>query len=331
MSRQKLFLPSLILILTLAACAPLSAAAPAPDMSVQSMVQPEMSYESAPAAGAAPMDSSYSGSSEVAVNAGDSTRDPLDRIVIRNGNISIIVDDPIATMNQITGMAEAQGGYVISSNVYQTQSDQGLEIPEATVSIRIPAENFSSTMAEVRGLVQDAELDIISENTSAQDFTQDYTDLQSRKTNLEAAADQLNTFMDRATTTEDVLAVYNQLTQVTGELELIKGQIQYYEQSDAFSSISVTLVAREKVQPVTIAGWHPAGIANDAVQALVNTLKVLANIGIWFVIYFIPVAVVLLLPVLAVVLIVRAGVKRRKARAALAKKEEEPIVPQEKL
>ena len=56
--------------------------------------------------------------------------------------------------------------------------------------------------------------------------------------------------MEEATKTEDVLSVFNQLTQVREQIEVIKGQMQYYEQSAALSSISVELYANAAVQPV---------------------------------------------------------------------------------
>jgi len=39
------------------------------------------------------------------------------------------------------------------------------------------------------------------------------------------------------------------------------------------------------------------GVARDALQATLNTLKFLANAAIWLVLYVIPVAVVIILPV----------------------------------
>jgi hypothetical protein len=79
--------------------------------------------------------------------------------------------------------------------------------------------------------------------------------------------------MGSANRTEDVLNVYNQLTQVREQIEVTKGQIQYYEQSAALSSISVELVPDASVQPLTIAGWEPGGVAKEALQALITGLK----------------------------------------------------------
>ncbi|MCE1255112.1 MAG: hypothetical protein LWX83_16380, partial [Anaerolineae bacterium] len=77
------------------------------------------------------------------------------------------------------------------------------------------------------------------------------------------------------------------------------------------------------VKPITVGGWKPEGVARDAVQTLVNTFQVLANIGIWLVIYFLPLLLVLALVVFIFVLIVRAVIK------ALRKPKKPQIPPAE--
>jgi hypothetical protein len=120
--------------------------------------------------------------------------------------------------------------------------------------------------------------------------------------------------MDNANRTEDVLSVYNELTRVRGEIEVIKGQIQYYEQSAALSAISVRLQANAAVQPLTIGAWQPAGVAKTAVQALLDTMRLLANAAIWIVILILPVLLVIfLIFVLPLRFLLRALRRRRTA------------------
>ena len=71
--------------------------------------------------------------------------------------------------------------------------------------------------------------------------------MQSRLIAKEAAADQLTKIMQDATKTQDVLAVYAQLEQIDSDIEVLKGQIKYTEQSAALSSISVNIIAAETI------------------------------------------------------------------------------------
>jgi len=123
--------------------------------------------------------------------------------------------------------------------------------------------------------------------------------------------------MASATKTEDVLSVYSQLVSVQEQIELIKGQMKYYEQSAALSSVSVQLIANAAVQPLTIAGWQPAGVAKEALQSLINTLQSLANFGIRLGILYLPVLLVIFVPIgliiWGIVSLVRRGRKPKTA------------------
>ena len=118
-------------------------------------------------------------------------------------------------------------------------------------------------MDQIKALVKDPKTDITSENVSGQDVTKEYVDLQSQLTNLEQAETQLQKIMDLATKTEDVMMVYNQLVQVRQQIEMIKGQMKYYEDSARLSAINVTIQAQESVAPLTIGGWQPGGVARE--------------------------------------------------------------------
>jgi hypothetical protein len=165
-------------------------------------------------------------------------------------------------------------------------------VPQANITIRVPVDKLDQALGEIKkGAGQ-----ILNENVSGQDVTQEYTDLESRLRNLENAEAQLNEIMDQAYKTEDVLTVYNRLVEVQEQIELIKGQMQYYEQSAAMSAISVDIQANEAVQPLKIGGWQPVGVAKNAIQALINTLEVIVNMVIWIGLYILPIALILFFP-----------------------------------
>jgi hypothetical protein len=286
-------IPKTILILMLmiglfvAGCAP--AAAPAP-MQGESMGMSEMP--------AAPMEMEVD-RGVMSKNLADTTAPSPERLVIRNANLSIVVADPGKSLDTIAVMAEEMGGFVVTSNMYKISTGEGVEIPQAEITIRVPAEKLNQAMQKIKNLVEDPKVDVLSENVSGQDVTQEYTDTKSRLTNLEAAEKQLQAIMDEAVKTEDVLAVYNQLIQVREQIEVLKGQAQYYEQAAALSAISISLKAQAAVQEIVIGGWRPAGIALSAIQALINTFQILGTILIWLVIYIVPVGAVIVLFILA--------------------------------
>jgi hypothetical protein len=231
---------------------------------------------------------------EKSAYAQDQTAASVDRLVIKNASLSIAVDDPLKSMDNISHMAEAMGGFVVSADMYQQSLSNGVKVPQVSITIRVPAERLDEALSTIKA---ETDQPIISENQSSQDVTAEYTDLNSRLTNLQAAEKQLQEIMASAIKTEDVLSVYSQLVSVGEQIELIKGQMKYYEQSAALSSVSVQLIANAAVQPITIAGWQPKGVAKEALQSLIHALQSLADFGIRLVILYVPILLVIFVPI----------------------------------
>jgi PKD repeat protein len=155
-----------------------------------------------------------------------------DRMVVRNGDMQIVVSDVAATLDNITKIASDFGGYVVTSQKWKDG-----ERNMGNISIRILAENYVKSIAAIRALA----MSVISETTSSQDVTQEYVDLDSQVKNLQATETQLLKIMESATKTEDVLSVQRELTTVRGEIEQDQGRMQYLQRTSSTSLIQVTL------------------------------------------------------------------------------------------
>ncbi len=298
--RKKIIFLSLIVIL-MSSCASKSVVGYAPEIMMES--------ETSMSRGVA---DSFAGNADNSVYSEDSlqVQESQVRMVIKNASLSIVVEEPGVSIEAISKMASDLGGFVVSSNLYRTQTSNGLEVPQANITIRVPADKLDQALADIKsGAGQ-----ILSENVSGQDVTQEYTDLESRLRNLERAEEQLTEIMEQAWETEDVLVVYNRLVEVQEQIELIKGQMKYYEQSAALSAISINIQANEAVQPLKIGNWQPVGVAKRAIQALINTLKVLADMLIWIALYILPVALILFFPIRWLWRWLKKGIAKRKER-----------------
>jgi hypothetical protein len=238
-----------------------------------------------------------------------------DRLVIRNANLTLVVTDPTASAEAITKMAEDMGGFVVSTNLYETAYGTGnLTTTQGTITIRVPADQLDMALDTIKA----GAIEVRSESISGEDVTQQYVDLESRLRNLEAAEEQLQEIMGSATTTEDVMMVYNQLVQVRGEIESVKGQMQYFEQSARLSAVTIELIPDAAAQPLQIAGWRPQGTIKAAVEALVKALQFLADAGIWAVICVLPIGLLIGIPAFFIIRAIRRRRKAGKASAAEA-------------
>ncbi len=300
---KKVSVALLIFSLLLAGCAaaaPIQRSAGVPAVSMENV--------QAPVPAQAPALQSLNSTSKGAYSA-DQAATSVDRLVIKNANLSMAVDDPLKSMDNITHMTEAMGGFVVTADMIQQTLSNGVKVPQVSMTIRVPADKLDEALATIK---KETNQPIISENETSQDVTADYTDLNSRLTNLQAAEKQLQEIMASATKTEDVLAVYSQLVSVREQIELIKGQMKYYEQSAALSSVSIQLIPNAAVQPIIIAGWQPSGVAKEALQSLVHTLQSLGSFGIRFVLLYLPTLLIIFIPIGLIVWGIVALVRRAR-------------------
>ena len=237
---------------------------------------------------------------------------PVERLIIRNGSISMIVEDTRAAQQSVEEMVAEmadEGAYVVSSEEYG-----GVEggSPHVGMTIRVPAMRFDQAMDRLANMA----VEVMARNESGQDVTEEYVDLETRLESLEAARERLLEIMQETRTTKDLLEAERQLTEREAEIESLKGRMQYLAQSAQLAGIRIELQPYILSQPVS-ARWRPAEVVRQAVETLVDSLRSLGDFLIFFVIAILPWVVVLGLVVYGVVRFVlwrmRVGREKRAA------------------
>jgi hypothetical protein len=230
------------------------------------------------------------------------------RVIIYTGDMVLVVRDTAEAIAAITELTEEKGGYVSGSNIYQSG-----DVPRGSITIRIPAESYQETLADLRAMA----IRVEQERANSQDVTEEFVDLQARKTNLERTEQALQDLLDerrRVGSTSDILEVYRELTNIRGQIEQIEGRLRYLRNQAALSTITIELIPDVLYQPVSVAGWEPQGVAKEALQALVAALQGLVYLTIWLVIFILPLLIILLIPVVIVIAIIRWWWKRRRTK-----------------
>jgi PKD repeat protein len=157
---------------------------------------------------------------------------PTERMVIMTASLSLVVEDVSVSLQNISDLAKVNGGYVVNSNIREDKSRL-----YAGINFRVTADKFNDTILALKKLA----VDVRSETTSGQDVTEQYIDLDAQLRNLEASESQLLALMNKAGSVEEILKVQVQLSSTRGQIEQIKGRMQYLQQSSSLSSISVSL------------------------------------------------------------------------------------------
>lgn len=265
--------------------------------------------DGAPAAGSeAPMEESFD---EFDRQDSITNQAVQEQLIIRSGNLEIIVEDTETTIDAITAQINSAGGWVVSSELFQSgQAKSG------NMTVRIPVEQFDDMMSRIEEMA----IEVLTSSSSGEDVTEEYVDRRARLENLEATAARVRGFLEEADDVEEALAVNAELSRLEGEIEAARGRIQYLEQSAAFSTISVRITPDALAQPIEIGGWRATGVVRDALQALVTALQGLATIAIWIVVVLLPLALLVLAPLAVIFFLLRR--RRRSSSPAQVGSEE---------
>jgi len=211
-----------------------------------------------------------------------------DRMVVKSGSLDMVVKNLSEAIDEISSFALASGGWVVSSNLVNHEAN-----PSAYISVRVPADKYDGAMAQFRGLAETVK----NEYSQGEDVTKQYTDLSSRLKNLEASRAQLLKLMERTGEVSDILSVQRELSNVSSQIEVLKGQVQYLETNVAMSSISVSLALSEDLLPVAPGDtWRPMYVLKAAWKSLLNALKDLSYLVIRLVVYaiiWVPIGLIL--------------------------------------
>jgi len=233
-----------------------------------------------------------------------------ERLIIREGNLTVVVEDTVATrerINDIVAELAGDGAYVVAAS----ESGRGENRqPYISIVIRVPVGQFDSVMDQIADMA--VRVDERYEN--AQDVTDEYVDLEGRIEAMEVSIERLKELMRDADFTEDLLNAEEQLSRREAELEAYKGRLNYLAESAALSRINISLTPYELSEPIDTS-WKPAETFRRAVEDLLMSMQDFADFMIYFGISFLPWLVFFGLVIWGVVALVR---RRRRNKAAKA-------------
>lgn len=239
-----------------------------------------------------------------------------DKKIIYTVDMSIEAKDAADAINEISAETVAAGGYVSDSN-YSKMDD----IASGYITVRIPPERLKEFTAKIGtiGTVQ-------SSSMGSQDVTADYVDLESRLTNAKAQEAQMLTIMTQAVKMEDILNVRAQLDSIQEEIEVLKGQLRYYDNLVGYSTITIR-ISEPVPAPVSptedpnsglLARWSSGYVWQNVVKGFSNSISFVANTAGFFAILLsyilVPALIIAAIVLLIVFLTKRAGKKKARAK-----------------
>ncbi|NIT36614.1 MAG: DUF4349 domain-containing protein [candidate division Zixibacteria bacterium] len=224
--------------------------------------------------------------------------------LIKTAELTCEVDDVNEGFEEVYAVAKAERATVAGTT--RAVAEQGYAY--GSITLKIHPSRYDETIRALRKIGR-----LLEENTATEDVTQEYTDLQARLGNAEAArARYLEILATRAGTVRDILDVEREIERVTENVERLKGQMRYLDSRIGLSTITVYLEEPHAAVPTVY----------NLGKAIKKAFRVAARICI-----FLIQAVIVLLPfiviLIALVVIVRLIIwyfQRRRRRAKQAVK-----------
>lgn len=285
------FIKSLLLLalLSFSGCAQLQRNAEAPPTDRSEAVRPNQHAS----AGFNQTSANEAQIQKVSLNQADQSQsiaEAMNRKIIRNAELYLEIRDPAEGQRKITSIAESLGGFVVTSESKQsdTQDPTKKEL-EVNLVVRIPALQYNSALEQIRAVGNR----VIQEKTTGQDVTEDFIDLEARIKTQKALELQFLEIMKQANKVGDALEIQRQIAEVRTEIEKLEGRKRFLENRASLSTITVSLRT-----PAAIA-VNTAGFGRNVKIAVSDSFAIATAIVLFlirFVIIMVPLALLIILP-----------------------------------
>jgi hypothetical protein len=154
-----------------------------------------------------------------------------------NVNLTVGVGKLPAAIKSLTTLVDKDHGYVESSQA-QVGSHSAGSFATGTVVLEVPQRTFTRLVTQVQGVGH-----VTSVNTTSNNVTSQYVDLQSRITALNVSLHQYFTIMTRATTISAILAVQSQINNIQNQIQQYEGQLKVLNSETTYSALTVNLTS----------------------------------------------------------------------------------------
>ena len=221
----------------------------------------------------------------------EETSAAADRKIIRNADLTMEVTSTTDAQHRIVSIAEALGGFVVTSEAKQRESKEPAQRTlDIRLVVRIPENQFGAALDQIRGLTSN----LTEEKVSGQDVTEEFIDLEARIRTQKALEAQFLQIMRQTGKIVDALEVQRQIAEVRSDIERLEGRKRFLENRSSLSTITVNIVAPKPMVVVPTTGFRSS--VRDAVSESFDVGSAIVLFFVRFLIVMVPISVFVLLP-----------------------------------
>jgi hypothetical protein len=194
------------------------------------------------------------------------------RKIILSYELTLEVESLSSSVEAITRLAESCGGYVFESS----RSSLDKKSFSGEIGIRVPSAKSSGVLSGLRKLGR-----VEQENSTAEDISEQYVDLEARLKNAQASEARLKQMYQRAGDIEDVLEVEKELTRVRGDIESFMAKKRNWDILTEMVTIKISLREPSASLPSSHRFWRPVvsafGEALEGISASLHALIIIVG------------------------------------------------------
>ncbi|MFY4773571.1 DUF4349 domain-containing protein [Metabacillus sp. RGM 3146] len=214
------------------------------------------------------------------------------RLLVYTADMKLRVKDYQKAQQKIQQDTEDAGGYIVQS---ETKTPEGKGPMSGTLTARVPQQNFDNFLSAV----ENGSIKVLQKNVRGQDVTEEYVDIESRLKAKKAVEDRLLQFMKKASKTEDLLKISEDLGNVQAEIEQMMGRKTFLENQSAYSTVTIafseTKINVPSIQEDELNTWQKTQKQFiSSINVIINFFSavfifLIGNLPIWIILGFLAV------------------------------------------
>ncbi len=213
------------------------------------------------------------------------------RKLIKTVDLHLQVADTEAAAEQVQELAREISGYVAAVNAHRRGS-----LLHYQITIKVPVEQLEAVVDRIKAIA----VEVQRENLETEDVTDRFVDLEARLRSLHATETELQGLLaesrSRGHKVEDIMAIYDQLTEIRTRIEQLQAQLNSLDNLTTYSTVNLQLTPTEAAKPIVADRWQPSATVRSSFRTLLGALQSLADFLIVFVIVWLPIGLLIAVP-----------------------------------
>jgi predicted anti-sigma-YlaC factor YlaD len=194
-------------------------------------------------------------------------------MIARTADLQIVVKQFDASRAALDAILLRHRGYAASLNIGNDDST----VHTLHASLRIPAEELSTTLAELKALGH-----VTTESQSGEEVTAEHADLVARLKNARETEVRLQDILrTRTGKVSDVLEVEQEIDRVRGEIEQMESELKNLNHRVDFATVTLTVTEEYQAKVADSTPGIATRLHNAAVDGLNNMRDSAVDVALW--------------------------------------------------